>query len=212
MIKILELFSGTGSVGKIAKEKGYQVVSLDFKNADINTDIMDWDYKSLPSDSFDIIWASPPCQTFSLLRRTHIGRKTKCFGDKIITAKMLDDDMINRGLPILIRTLEIIEYFDPRYFFVENPQTGRMKDFIQFPYYDVDYCRYADWGYRKRTRIWTNVIGFKNRLCKGDCNSIDASTRRHKSSLGRNHRTSLEDRYRIPPDLIRDLFEAQDWD
>ena len=39
-MKLLELFSGTGSVGKVAKELGYDVVSLDLKDANINTDIL----------------------------------------------------------------------------------------------------------------------------------------------------------------------------
>lgn len=39
-MKLLELFSGTGSVGKVAVDMGYEVVSLDLKNADINTDIL----------------------------------------------------------------------------------------------------------------------------------------------------------------------------
>jgi len=43
----LELFSGTGSVGKVAKELGHQVISLDMDmEADIQTDIMDCGYKS----------------------------------------------------------------------------------------------------------------------------------------------------------------------
>ena len=42
-MKLLELFSGTGSVGRVAKEMGYDVISLDFKNADINCNILDWD-------------------------------------------------------------------------------------------------------------------------------------------------------------------------
>ena len=44
-MKLLELFSGTGSVGKVAKELGYDVVSLDLKDANINTDILNWNYK-----------------------------------------------------------------------------------------------------------------------------------------------------------------------
>ena len=39
-MKLLELFSGTGSVGRVAKEKGFEVISLDLKNADINLDIL----------------------------------------------------------------------------------------------------------------------------------------------------------------------------
>ena len=46
---MLELFSGTGSVGQVAKELGYDVVSLDRDlEAHIQIDIMDWDYTDLP--------------------------------------------------------------------------------------------------------------------------------------------------------------------
>ena len=39
-MNLLELFCGTGSVGTIAKSLGYNVISLDLKNADINCDIL----------------------------------------------------------------------------------------------------------------------------------------------------------------------------
>ena len=45
-MRILELFSGTGSVGKVAREMGHRVVSLDISNKykpDICADIMDID-------------------------------------------------------------------------------------------------------------------------------------------------------------------------
>jgi len=45
-MKLLELFSGTGSVGRIARRLGWDVVSLDLKNADISTDILNWDFKT----------------------------------------------------------------------------------------------------------------------------------------------------------------------
>ena len=63
---------------------------------------------------------------------------------------------------------EIIDYLKPRLWFIENPKTGRMKDFItDRPYYDVDYCCYSDWGYRKSTRIWTNLKRFVPLTCGG---------------------------------------------
>lgn len=69
-MRVLELFSGTHSVGKVCAEYGWEVVSLDLKGADINKNILEWDYTTYPVGHFDMIWASPPCDTFSMLRHT----------------------------------------------------------------------------------------------------------------------------------------------
>jgi len=193
-MKLLELFSGTKSVGKVAEQLGYEVISLDLKNADINCNILDWDYRTYPIGYFNVIWASPPCNTFSILRKCRIGKHG-------YTEQSLQNDIDNIGLPILRKTEEIIMYFNPTFYFIENPQTGQMKDYINKPFYDVDYCKYADWGYRKRTRIWTNLTGFNALTCKKDCNSI----------VGKKHLTDMQkmclnDRYRIPPKLIEELL------
>ena len=73
-MKLLELFSGTKSVGKVAEQLGYEVTSLDLKNADINCNILDWDYTIYEPGNFDVIWASPPCNTFSKMRECRIGK------------------------------------------------------------------------------------------------------------------------------------------
>ena len=57
-----------------------------------------------------------------------------------------------------------------------------MKDYKNKSCYDVNYCKYTDWGYRKRTRIWTNLKGFEPKVCKQDCNSMDGN--RHKLNIG----------------------------
>ena len=50
---LLELFSGTGSIGRVAEVFGYDVISLDLKDAKIVTDILEWDYTKLaPLASF----------------------------------------------------------------------------------------------------------------------------------------------------------------
>ncbi len=231
MVKVLELFSGTHSVGKVCKEKGWDVVSVDIDGkADINISILDWDYKKdYKKGDFDIIWASPPCSTFSNCRRCWIGRKIKAFGDNVVTAEMLDKDMEENGVPLVNKTREIIEYFEPNYWFIENPQTGQMKNYLSdLPYYDVDYCKYSDWGYRKRTRIWTNNDRFVPKICRKDCENMfdpnkhktemsNAKTiKRDKNNLGNSFGNNLtggstgrlSTRYRIPPLLIKDLLEG----
>ena len=54
-MKILELCSGTASVSKEAKKRGHSVVSLDLKNSDINTDILNWSYRIYKPEEFDLI-------------------------------------------------------------------------------------------------------------------------------------------------------------
>ncbi len=203
-MKVLELFAGTHSVGKVCEELGHEVVSLDLAGADININILEWDYKkAFEPGHFDAIWSSPPCETFSICRRCWIGRKLKYFGDEIVTAKMLDDDMEANGLPILRKTEEIINYFKPNRWIIENPSTGKMKNYLtHLPHYDVDYCRYSDFGYKKPTRFWTNNENFIALKCNGDCGYIVNG--KHKSSLKDTH--TLNERYRVPPKLIKELL------
>ena len=245
-MNVLELFSGTHSVGKICDELGWECISVDnTMSATYEVDIMDFDYKMYPKGYFDIIWGSPPCQTFSKVRDVWIGRKTSHFGDKVITSEMLYDDMIQNGVPLLNRLLEIINYHKPKFYFIENPATGKMKNYVPdtMPFYIVDYCKYANWGYKKRTQIWTNIKGFQPKVCdkntpcdqiitintqEGDKHGgggklIKAGTRTlHRAPLcnGRKCKSikkylnsdvipliqKKEERYRIPPELIRDLL------
>ena len=188
-MKLLELFSGTHSIGKVAKEYGIEVVSLDrdlgashdgyTSDHHIKADIMTWDYKQFAKDEFDIITASPVCLFWSKLRNCWIGRVCKSIHPTDpVTKEHLQADIEKYGKPMVDKCFEIIEYFQPNYWWLENPQTGMMKDYIaeRYPdyntYYDVDYCKYSDWGYQKRTRFWTNIIDFDPKVCKKDCENI----------------------------------------
>ena len=67
-MRLLELFSGTKSVGKVAYQLGYEVTSLDLNlkaDADITCNILDWDYTVYEPGEFHVIWASPPCTEYS---------------------------------------------------------------------------------------------------------------------------------------------------
>jgi len=217
-MKVLELFSGTGSVGKCCKVLGWDVVSVDMiLPADHQVDIMDFDYKQYKKDEFDIVWASPPCTNYSKLQDAWLGcmRKGEIYTREIQEKEMNEDDKL------VLRTLEIIEYFNPHYWFIENPASSKMKDrpFMKdLNNYVVDYCMYSDWGYRKRTRIWTNKKDWNALKCDKNCGNMVGNL--HKTNLGNADRfkranienvnkysgTTQQDRYRIPEDLIYSLF------
>ena len=185
-MNVLELFCGTKSVGKVCESIGWNSVSVDMEkkfNPTHLCNIMDFDYKQYPKDYFDVIWASPPCTNYSHLQNCYLGRIRKgvIYTKEIQEQEMKDDDKL------VLKTLEIINYFNPHYWFIENPATSRMKDrpFMKdINNYVVDYCMYSDWGYRKRTRIWTNRTDFIPKLCdgKGTCGNmvtIDTNGAKH---------------------------------
>ena len=92
------------------------------------------------------------------------------------------------------KIFEIIEYFEPKYWWIENPATGRMKEYIKKEYpkyntfYDIDYCKYSNWGYQKKSRFWTNIKNFIPKLCKKDCENIiqigDTNQKIHMDRMG----------------------------
>ena len=202
LMKLLELFSGTGSVGRVARQLGIEVISLDKDmEADIKTDIMNWNYRTFQPGHFDIIWASPPCTEYSIALTT---RPRK----------------IEEANKVVKRTLEIIDYLRPNYFMIENPQTGYLKKqtFMEdLPYGDIDYCKYG-MLYRKRTRIWNNIVSWEARpLCLKDCGNMDNTGRKHKATAqrmpsgkkatwGEQPLFRQDELYRIPAELINELL------
>ena len=199
--KLLELFSGTKSVSKVAQQIGYEVVSLDLKDADINTDILNWDYTIYPVGYFNFIWASPPCTEYSKAKTTAVRK-------------------IDEANQIVLKTLEIIDYFKPTYYILENPQTGLLKNqsFMDgIPFTDIDYCKYG-MLYRKRTRLWNNINLWNPRpLCNKDCGNIRdnkhiATAQRmpqgRKDSWGDKPLFKQQELYIIPEELIQEIFQS----
>jgi hypothetical protein len=82
------------------------------------------------------------------------------------TREMIDNDILKIGIPMIDKVFEIMDYFQPNYYIIENPYTGRMKEYINdlIPLYVVEYCRYG-FDYRKMTIFWTNIESFESKIC-----------------------------------------------
>lgn len=201
-LKLLELFKGTGSIGKAAKKLGFSVVSLDFDpiyTPDIETDILKWDYKKYHRDTGyvpDLIWASPPCNTFSPFAYRLKERNTKTSTPYSARAK--------EGTAILRQTLKIIKYFqklNPELLFVmENPR-GMMRhdpEVKKLPKRDTTlYCLYGDVRYKP--------TDFFNNVPKGLELKEDKSCNKPTVLVAR---LPLNKRYEIPAKLSREILET----
>ena len=197
---------------RVAESLGYTVTTLDMNKSykpDIIANVLDFDYKShfKPGD-FDVVWASPPCDTFSAARRSNIGRMVF---NEMMTNERIVRDREALGVPLLRRTQEIIEYLQPKMWFMENPYTGSMKDYITEKPNVFDYCMFG-FPYRKRTAIWSNTQ-LENILCDRS-HLIDGRHQRtvigaSKTQAGQGGGRNKRGRYAIPEKLVTSLLEMK---
>ena len=157
-MKILELFSGTESFSKVARERGHEAFTIDMDlsfNPNLCKDILEVTPDDIPFQP-DIIWASPPCTTFSVASIRHYWINGKPKNDKAL-----------KGIEVVKRTLKIIEQIKPRFFIIENPRGMlRKQDFMQGLKRDtVTYCQYGA-KVQKPTDLWNNLNHTFKPMCK----------------------------------------------
>ena len=202
-MKILELFAGSRSVGKIAEQLGMEVFSSDlieFEGIHYPISILDFDVTKVPFRP-DIIWASPPCTGFSVAAIGHHWSGGKgAYIPKTETAKL--------GIELVRKTLEIIEYFQPTFWFMENPRgVLRKLDVVKgLNKQSVTYCQYGD-ERMKPTDIWTNSIMWTPKpMCKnGDPCHVAAP---RGSRTGTQGRANAYERSKIPADLCFEILKS----
>jgi hypothetical protein len=204
-MRLLELFAGTGSVGTVFRERGWEVLSVDINpksSPDLCMDVMDFEYWSFTPDHFQCIHASPPCTHYSRARTT------------AKTPRDLDgsDELVQR-------VLDITSYFGDAAWWMENPHSGLLKtrEVVQgLPYHVLDYCRYGTL-YRKRTCLWSNVFNVNfltcDRQCTGWCGTTHAKTAqrgpgRRQIEQGIDDRCPLDELYALPRALVEVMEDA----
>ena len=154
-MNMLELYSGTSSVGNAFKRRGHKVLTVDWDerfDADLHMDVMDLDAKTVLEllGKPDVIWASPDCTTYSVAAISHHRRRV---GKKLLPAT----EYASRCDKTNWHVMELIRELNPKCFFIENPRAAmRRMDFVaDVPRYTVTYCQYGDFR-MKPTDIWTD--------------------------------------------------------
>lgn len=146
---VLELFAGSGTFTRTARELGHTALGIDLESAgaDMHADLLTLDPRDLPEpfSGPDVVWASPPCQGFSVagLRWSWPDGRP---GDKAMA-----------GADTLSAALRLIAIMRPHVWFIENPR-GMMRTLgvmDALPRHTITLCQYG-MPYQKPTDIWTN--------------------------------------------------------
>jgi hypothetical protein len=150
-LRALDLFSGTGSISSAFRRAGHECDSLDIDprfNPTLCVNILEWKYKELPRGYYDVIWASCPCEQYSIARSKARAPRDLMLADSIV-----------------LLTQEIIDWFSPSCWFIENPAGSLLwRRFKWKRLITTSYCSYG-FPYRKTTSIATNLRVF----CRGQC-------------------------------------------
>jgi hypothetical protein len=115
------------------------------------------------------------------------------------------------------KTIQILKYFKPERWWLENPRNGLLKKrpYMQgIPFADADYCQYTDWGYQKPTRFWgspdvaqltTQNLRRQNLPKLGGRAQQIRNTKAQNSAFGAHQNLSPYLKYRIPKGLVEEL-------
>jgi hypothetical protein len=213
MKKLIELFAGSRSIGRIAERRGWSVCSMDlmpFAGIDVIGDISTVRGRDFPFVP-DAIWASPPCTTFSVASLRH----------HWTVDGLPKTREAHEGIELIRHTLRVIRYFLDRNnrmaFYIENPR-GKLRSlplFRDLPRVTVTYCKYGDMR-MKPTDIWTNNLndhrgrGWKPRKAcfagNPDCHHEQCAHRLW--TCGTQGLRNAYERSKIPAALAREVLDA----
>ena len=208
MPRALILFSGTKSIEKGLWSSGvdWECISVDMEakfQPTICADILTWDFSIFPPGHFDFIHSSTPCDQYSIAR------------SKAKTPRNLE---LADGLAL--KSLEIIAYFRPKAWTIENPATSmlRRRTFMQGRrYHVVSYCSYGC-RYQKLTAFWANEALLNawvpRALCRKDCPNADGrkhlATAQRGPTVGYTNDANFDrcQLYVIPAELCLEIAQA----
>jgi len=144
-IYILSLFDLTGNWSQPYRDNGFEVIQIDIQ---LGTDILTWDYTTIPKDSVYGILAAVPCTDYAVSGARWFAQKDQ-------------DGRTEASQRLVAKTKEIIDYFDPVFWVIENPvsRIHKLNPWLGNTKYRFDPYDFAGYGYdedryTKRTHLW----------------------------------------------------------
>jgi site-specific DNA-cytosine methylase len=200
-MKTMELFSGTKSFSKVAKNRGHSTFTIDNDSKtypDMLADIYKISMGELPYRP-DVLWASPPCTCYSVASiGKHWGGGKEAYIPK--TKEAIESNML------IVKLVQLIDLLNPKFFFIENPRgVLRKLNLIPYSLKTCCYCQYGDTR-MKPTDIWTNLDNWVPKMCHNGCKDHEEARRGAKT--GTQGLKSAKERGVVPERLLQELFNV----
>lgn len=149
-MRVLDLFAGLGGWSEAFRDRGHEILTVDNDpefGSGWTKDIFLITAKDFADWKPDIILASPPCETFSVMT---IGRNwTTDHKPKTEKAKL--------ALDLALHTVDLIKDIDPQFWVIENPRAKLRRFYEQIPGLEdrrtVAYCQLGE-KFQKPTDLW----------------------------------------------------------
>lgn len=172
---VLSLFDYSGNWSRPYRENGYEVIQADIK---LGTDILTWDYKQIPK-VYGILCAVP-CTDFAL-------SGAKWFAEKD------SDGRTRKSIDLVKKSHEIIKYFNPEFWVIENPMSRMHKlcpfiGEVKFKFHPYEFAQYDPIPRNSQYQKTTWLFGKFNNPIKKPMENIDGQ-KLHNKLGGKSERT-----------------------